>query len=166
MKTAVCPGSFDPFTAGHLDLVERAAALFDRVVVCVMVNGDKRPFFTLDERLELVRASIAGVPQAEARAFSGLLADLAAEEGACALVKGVRTGGDFDWEFQMAQINRALRPKLETVLLPARGEHLHISSTMVREMLRYGQEEQIRNCIPAGALPVLDKIRERIRERK
>ena len=134
MRTAVCPGSFDPVTVGHLDLVERAAAIFDKVIVCVMVNSEKRPMFSSDERLALIRAAIAHLPNAEAEVWSGLLADFARQRGACALVKGVRGSVDFDWEMQLAQINRDLLPQLDTVLLPARPEHLHISSTMAREM--------------------------------
>lgn len=158
MRIAVCPGSFDPITVGHLDLAERAAALFDRVILCVMVNGEKRPMFSLEERLELARAALAHLPNVEAVACSGLLADFAAERGACALVKGVRGGADFDWEMQLAQINRDLRPSLDTILLPARPEHTHISSTMVREMIRYHQA--LDRYIPTGALPVLDRIRQ------
>ena len=137
MRRAVCPGSFDPVTVGHMDLAARAAAIFDRVILCVMVNGEKRHMFTLDERLALVRAAAAAIPNVEAAACDGLLADFARAQGACALVKGVRGAADLDWETQMAQINRDLCPQLDTILLPARPEHLHISSTLVREMLRY-----------------------------
>ena len=158
MRIAVCPGSFDPITVGHLDLAERAAAIFDRVILCVMVNGEKKHMFTLDERLELARAAAAHLPNVEAAACGGLLADFAREQGACALVKGVRGGTDLDWEMQLAQINRDLFPRLDTVLLPARPEHMHISSTMVREMLRYRQD--LSHYIPPDALGVLHRIRE------
>lgn len=156
MRIAVCPGSFDPITVGHLDVVERAAAIFDKVVVCVMVNAEKHSRFTLDQRLEMVRAAVAHLPDVEAAACDGLLAGFARERGACALVKGVRGVADFDWECQMAQINRELCPGLDTLLLPARSEHLHISSTMVREMIRYHQH--LDNCVPAGAAAVLRRI--------
>lgn len=158
MKLAVCPGSFDPITVGHLDLVERAAAIFDRVVVCVMVNGEKHPMFTLEERLEMIRGAVAHMPGVEAAMCGGLLADFARERGAAALVKGARGEADFGWELQLAQINRDLCPGLDTVLLPARPEHRHVSSTMVREMLRYGQD--LRPYIPPGALSALQRIRE------
>ena len=158
MRIAVCPGSFDPITVGHLDLAERAAAIFDRVILCVMVNGEKKHMFTLDERLELARAAAAHLPNVEAAACGGLLADFAREQGACALVKGVRGGTDLDWEMQLAQINRDLFPRLDTVLLPALPEHMHISSTMVREMLRYRQD--LSHYIPPDALSALQRIRE------
>ena len=158
MRIAVCPGSFDPVTVGHLDLVERAAAIFDRVILCVLVNGEKHPMFTPEQRLAMAKAAVAHIPNAEAEACSGLLADFARDRGACALVKGARTGSDFDWEFQMAQINRDLYPALDTVLLPARPEHLHISSTMVRDMIRYHQK--LDNYVPAGAAGILQSIRE------
>ena len=158
MRIAVCPGSFDPITVGHLDLAERAAAIFDRVILCVMVNGEKKHMFALDERLELARAAAAHLPNVEAAACGGLLADFARERGACALVKGVRGGTDLDWEMQLAQINRDLFPRLDTVLLPARPEHMHISSTMVREMLRY--QQRLEPYIPSGAMRALLRIRE------
>ena len=158
MRIAVCPGSFDPITVGHLDLAERAAAIFDRVILCVMVNGEKKHMFTLDERLELARAAAAHLPNVEAAACGGLLADFGRERGACALVKGVRGGTDLDWEMQLAQINRDLFPRLDTVLLPARPEHMHISSTMVREMLRY--QQRLEPYIPSGAMRALLRIRE------
>lgn len=158
MRIAVCPGSFDPVTVGHLDLVERAAAIFDKVILCVMVNGEKHPMFTPEQRLEMARAAVAHIPNAEATSCSGLLADFAREQGACALIKGARNSMDFDWEFQLAQINRDLYPALDTVLLPARPEHLHISSTMVREMIRYHQK--LDDYVPAGAAGILQSIRE------
>ena len=158
MKIAVCPGSFDPVTVGHLDLVERAAAVFDRVILCVMVNGEKRHMFSLEERLEMARAAAAHLPSVQAEACGGLLADFARERGACALAKGIRGGADLDWETQMAQINRDLHPGLDTVFFPARPEHLHISSTLAREMIRHGQA--LDRYIPSGAMDVLARIRQ------
>lgn len=158
MKIAVCPGSFDPVTVGHLDLVERSAAIFDQVILCVMVNGEKHPMFSLEERLELARAAAAHLPNVRAEACDGLLADFARDRGAIALVKGARGSTDFDWEMQLTQINRDLCPALDTILLPARPEHMHISSTMVREMIRYHQA--LDPYIPSGALRVLDRIRQ------
>ena len=158
MKIAVCPGSFDPITVGHVDLVERAAAIFDEVVLCVMINGEKNHMFTPRQRLEMAQAALAHIPNARAEAYTGLLAEFARELGACALVKGARSGTDFDWEFQLAQINRDLVERLDTVLLPARPCHVHISSTMVREMIRYRQK--LDNCVPAPVADMIWKIRE------
>ena len=158
MKIAVCPGSFDPITVGHMDLAARAAAIFDKVILCVMVNGEKHHMFSLDERLELARAAAAGLPGVEAAACGGLLADFAREHGACALVKGVRGGADLDWESQMAQINRDLCPGLDTIFFPARPEHLHISSTLVREMLRY--DRSLAAYIPPETEEILRRSRQ------
>ena len=156
MNTAILPGSFDPVTVGHLDIIERAAAVFDRLIVCIMVNGGKRPFFSMEERLEFLRAAISHIPNAQAVQCGGLLADFAREQGARTLVKGVRGCTDFDWEFQMAQINRDLCPRLDTVILPARPCHLHISSTMVREMIRY--QQPLDDYVPAGTADILRRI--------
>lgn len=158
MRIALCPGSFDPITVGHLDLVERAAKIFDEVIVCVSNNGEKRTMFTPQQRLEMARAAVAHIPGARAELCEGLLADFAREHNACALVKGVRNCIDFDWEYQMAQINRDLNPELETVILPAQTKHLHISSTMVRDMIRYNQN--LEHYLPAGTAAVLRNIRE------
>ena len=141
MRIAVCPGGFDPITLGHLDIIRRAAVLFDRVLVCVMTNGEKdRGMFPPQRRLELARLAVADLPHVEAELWQGLLADYARQRGAGFLVKGVRCGADFDSEYQMAWINQSLAPDLETVLLPARPEFIYFSSTMAREMIRYGQD--------------------------
>ena len=158
MRIAVCPGSFDPITIGHLDLVERAARIFDEVILCVAINGEKRTMFTPQERLMMAEAAVAHIPNARAELSEGLLADFAREKGACALVKGARCSMDFDWEYQLAQINRDLESTLDTIILPARPSHLHISSTMVRDMIRY--DRKINNYLPAGAAAVLEKIRD------
>lgn len=158
MRIAVCPGSFDPITVGHLDLIERAAAIFDEVIVCVAMNGEKHTMFTPKERLEMAVAAVAHLPNVRAELSEGLLADFAREKGACALVKGARNGMDFDWEYQLAQINRDLEPALDTILLPARPGQAHVSSTMVRDMIRY--DRKLDDYLPAGAAAVLKKIRE------
>ena len=140
MKIAVYPGSFDPITLGHLDIIRRAAACFDKVYVCVMVNCEKKnPMFTAQQRMEQISRSVADLPNVEAELWSGLLADYAREKGAAILVKGLRNATDFDQEYQMAAINKGIYPELETVFLPASAEYQHFSSTMAREMIRYGQ---------------------------
>jgi pantetheine-phosphate adenylyltransferase len=134
-RLAVVPGSFDPITLGHVDLVERAGRLFDRVVVAVLTNASKRPFLAAEERVQLVRAACPGV---EVEAVSGLLADYVVRRGAIAVVRGVRGGSDFDYERQMGFMNRQLAAGLETVcLLPSQGL-AHISSTLVREIALAG----------------------------
>ena len=157
MRIAVCPGSFDPITVGHLDLIERASKIFDEVIVCVAINSDKRTMFTSQQRLEMARAAVTHLNNVRAELSEGLLADFARENNACALIKGARNGMDFDWEYQLAQINRDLMPQLDTILLPARPSHLHISSTMVRDMIRYHQK--LDDYLPAGVLAVLEKYR-------
>ena len=150
MKIAIYPGSFDPITLGHLDILSRAARCFDKVYMCVMVNCDKKqPMFTQEKRLELIRKSIAHIPNAEAELFSGLLADYARQKHAHIIIKGVRNMTDFDSEMQMARIN----PELETLLLPARAEFEHFSSTMAREMIRYHQP--LEKYVPA---PVAEEL--------
>ena len=159
MRTAVCPGSFDPITLGHLDLIRRASVLFDRVLVCVMSNGEKdRGMFPPEERLRLARLAVADLPRVEAELWTGLLADYARARDACAVVKGVRGGGDFDMEYQMAWINDSLAPGLETVLLPASPRYVWFSSTMAREMIRYGQD--LERYLPSA---VAEEIRKGMR---
>lgn len=138
MKTAICPGSFDPVTLGHLDIIERAAALFDRVVVVVMNNGAKEhSLFTVDERVELIRRCI-NTENVDVDSYDGLLVDYARKSGAVAIVKGLRAMSDFDYEFQQALTNKSLYPKLETVFLTAKGENMFLSSSMVKEVCRLG----------------------------
>lgn len=143
MSLALIPGSFDPLTLGHVNLVERTARLFDRVVVAIMVNGEKHDTaggrFTYAQREAIAAASLAHLDNVEVIADSGLLVELARRVGATCLVKGVRGGGDFDYEYTLAQINRRLPPTVETLLLPADSAYDHLSATFAREMLRYGR---------------------------
>ena len=154
MRTAICSGSFDPITLGHLDVIQRAAACFDRVVVCVSPNAEKRSqMFTPEQKLRLVRAAVAGMPNVRAELWPGLLGDFAALRGAEAIVRGVRNVTDFDVEYQMALINRGVRPELETMLLPASPAYQHFSSSMVREMIRYRQP--LEQYLPAPIIPLV-----------
>ena len=154
MNIAIYPGSFDPITLGHLDIIRRAARCFDRVCVCVMINCQKNtPMFTPERRLELIRQSVADIPNVEVENWSGLLADFARQKGAHILVKGVRNCADWELEAQMARINQGIDPQLETLLLPARAEFAHFSSTMAREMIRYGQP--LEKYVPA---PVAEEL--------
>ena len=159
MNIAVYPGSFDPITLGHLDIIRRAAACFDEVVVCVMVNCDKKqPMFTTERRLALIAESVAHIPNVKVEQWSGLLADYMVQRGSHILVKGVRNTADFDSEVQMARINAGIVPGLETVLLSASAEYQHFSSSMVREMIRYGQP--LEKYVPAPVAAELNGRRE------
>ena len=126
MKIAVCPGSFDPITLGHLDIIERASELFDKVIVLVMSNSAKRCAFTVNERIELIKKCIKS-NNIEVDTYSGLLVDYAKKKKATAIVKGLRAVSDFDYEFQQALINKSLYPKVETVFLTAKGENMYLS---------------------------------------
>ncbi|PIE21598.1 MAG: pantetheine-phosphate adenylyltransferase [Arachnia propionica] len=134
--TVLCPGSFDPITLGHLDIITRARDLFGQVLVGVGRNSTKNYLFGA-ERIDLVRASVADMPGVAVEAIDGLLVDFCAERGITTVVKGMRFGADFDFELQMAHMNRDLGP-IETVLLPAAAEHVTLSSTMLREVIRLG----------------------------
>jgi len=154
MRTAICSGSFDPVTLGHLDIIRRAAACFDEIWVCVSPNAEKKnQMFTPEQKLRLVRAAVAGVANVRAELWPGLLADFAALHGAEAIVRGVRNVTDFDVEYQMALINRGVRPELETMLLPASPAYQHFSSSMVREMIRYRQP--LEQYLPAPIIPLV-----------
>lgn len=153
MSVAVFPGSFDPVTLGHMDVIARASRLFDRVYICAMVNAGKSPMFTAEQRREMLCAATAELKNVTAELWTGLLADYARERGARWLVKGARSGTDFDAELAMAQINRGLDAELDTVLLPARAEYLHFSSSMVREMIRY--KRPLEPYMPAAAIQAM-----------
>ena len=142
MKIAVYPGSFDPITLGHLNIIKRAAVCFDKLVVCVMVNSEKvnRGLFTPEERVELIRRVVAKLPNVEADCSSTLIAEYARQKRACTLVKGLRAVSDYENELQMALINRKLNPRLETMFLPSSAKYTYVSSSMVKEMARYGAE--------------------------
>ena len=142
MKTAIYPGSFDPITLGHLNIIKRAAVCFDKLIVCVMVNSEKvnRGLFTPEERVELIRRVVAKLPNVEADCSSTLIAEYARQKRACTLVKGLRAVSDYENELQMALINRKLNPRLETMFLPSSATYTYVSSSMVKEMARYGAE--------------------------
>lgn len=138
MKIAICPGSFDPVTLGHLDIIERAADIFDEVIVLVLSNGSKQnSLFTIEERMELLSRCI---PKSNVKidTYNGLLVQYARDKGAVAIVKGLRAVSDFDWEFQQSLTNKSLNPDVETVFLTARGENMFLSSSMVKEVCRLG----------------------------
>ena len=142
MKTAIYPGSFDPITLGHLNIIKRAAVCFDKLIVCVMVNSEKvnRGLFTETERVELIRRVVAKLPNVEVDSSSTLIAEYARQKKACTLVKGLRAVSDYENELQMALINRKLNPRLETMFLPSSAKYTYVSSSMVKEMASYGAD--------------------------
>ena len=142
MKTAIYPGSFDPITLGHLNIIKRAAVCFDKLIVCVMVNSEKvnRGLFTEEERVELIRKVVAKLPNVEVDSSDTLIAEYARQKRACTLVKGLRAVSDYENELQMALINRKLNPRLETMFLPSSTKYTYVSSSMVKEMARYGAD--------------------------
>ncbi len=161
MKTAIYPGSFDPITKGHLNIIERAAKIFDVVVVCVMVNSDKKnPLFSLEERLRLIDKVIVDLPNVRVETFSGLLAEYAKRHEPAVIVKGLRAVSDFESEFQMALINRKINPNLDTFFLTASEKYTYLSSSVVKELARYGADL-------SGLLPeqIIDDVLEKTRNR-
>ena len=138
MPEALCPGSFDPPTNGHLDVIERAARLFDRVVVAVIANPSKEPLFSLDERKQLLADALVHVENVEISSFSGLLVDFARERNLTVIVKGLRAVSDFEYELQMAQMNAALSPGLDTIFVTAKPPWAFLSSSLVKQVARYG----------------------------
>ena len=138
MRTAIYPGSFDPLTNGHLDVIERAAKLFDRVVVAVAKNEGKQPLFELEERVDLVRGAIKNIPNAEADSFDCLLVDYADQRKAQAIVRGLRAVSDFEFEFQLALMNRKLNEKVETIFMMPKDTYTFLSSRIIKEIARLG----------------------------
>lgn len=151
MKTAVYPGSFDPITSGHLNIIRRAANIFDKLIVCVMVNAGKNPMFTLEEREELIRRVTQDLPNVEVDCSNELLADYARRRGSCVIVKGLRAGSDFENEFQMALVNRKINPELDTMFLTADSQYMYLSSSMVKELGNYGAD--LSDFLPEGIIP-------------
>ncbi len=137
MQVAVYPGSFDPCTNGHLDIIARASQLFEKVVVAVLINEKKHPIFTLDERVEMLKKSTKHIPNVEVISFSGLLAEFMKENNYSVIIKGLRAVSDFEYEFQMALTNRALYNKIETVFIPCSSEFMFLSSSIVKEVAKY-----------------------------
>ena len=141
MSIAICPGSFDPMTLGHLNIVRRTSRIFEKVVVLVMVNATKKtPMFTIDERVDMIRRITAGYPNVTVDTFDGLLAEYAKRYEHAIIVKGLRAGTDFENEFQMAQINKTINPNLETMFLTSSEKYTFLSSSVVRELASYGAD--------------------------
>ena len=151
MKIAIYPGSFDPVTIGHLNIIQRAANIFDKLIVCVMVNAGKNPMFSLEERVNLIRRVTGDLPNVEVDSSSELLADYARRRGSCVIVKGLRAGSDFENEFQMALINKKINPELDTMFLTAESQYMYLSSSMVKELGSYGVD--LSDFLPEKIIP-------------
>jgi pantetheine-phosphate adenylyltransferase len=146
MSGAICPGSFDPVTNGHIDVFARAAAQFDRVIITVMVNPSKQGMFSVDERIELLRESTAHLANVEVASWHGLLVDFAREQGVSAIVKGLRGANDFDYELQMAQMNKKLSG-VDTMFIATNPTYSYLSSSLVKEVARFGGD--VSDMLPA-----------------
>ncbi len=145
-RVALYPGSFDPLTNGHLDILSRARRLADRVVVAILENDVKTPLFSIAERLEMIREIVGGDPSVRVQSFRGLLVEFARESGATLLVRGLRAVSDYEYELQMALMNRRLAPAIETVFLMAKEEYSYVSSRLVKEVARLGAD--VRGLVP------------------
>ena len=155
MKIAIYPGSFDPITSGHLNIIRRAAKIFDKLIVCVMVNAGKCPMFTLEERVELIRRVTADIDNVEIDCSSELLAEYAQRKGSCVIVKGLRAGSDFENEFQMALINHKINPELDTMFLTAESQYMYLSSSTVKELGNYNVD--LSDFLPSQIIPDFKK---------
>ncbi len=138
MKTVICPGSYDPITLGHIDVINRASTLFDKVIVVVLINHKKTYSFTPEERVEFIKKSVAHLKNVEVDFYDGLLADYAKKHNAYAIVKGLRAMSDFEYEFQMALANRKLNPDVETLFLTTKSEYMYLSSSMIKQIASMG----------------------------
>ena len=135
---AIYPGSFDPCTNGHLDIIERSSKIFEKVIVSVLVNSSKTPTFTVEERIQLLEAATKHIPNVEVMGFNGLLAQFAQQQNAKVIIKGLRAVSDFEYEFQMSLTNNKLNPNVETLFMTTKSENMYLSSSIVREVARYG----------------------------
>lgn len=156
-RTVICPGSFDPVTLGHVDIIGRAAKMFDHVIVAVLTNFAKQPSFAIEERMYLLKKATKGIENIEVVSFDGLLAEYAKQRGAIAVVKGLRAVSDFEYEFQMSLTNKKLNPNLETVFLTSSAENMYLSSSIVKQVASLGGD--ITNFVPEC---IHDEIKERL----
>ncbi len=160
MSIAICPGSFDPITLGHLNIIRRTSRIFDKVIVCIMNNAMKpSPMFTVGEKVDMVRRAVSRYPNVEVDSSSGLLAEYARQYPGAVIVKGLRAASDFEYEFQMNLINKKINPDLETMFLTASGKYTFLSSSVVREMAMYGAD--LTGLVPSE---LIEEIEEKARQ--
>jgi len=162
MKIAIYPGSFDPVTSGHLNIIRRAANIFDKLIVCVMVNSAKHPMFDRDERVEMIRMVTGDLRNVEVDASNELLAEYAKRKGSCVIVKGLRAGSDFENEFQMALINHKINPNLDTMFLTSEHQYMYLSSSTVKELGNY--DVDLSDFLPEEIIPVFKKRVDALRQ--
>ena len=155
MKIAIYPGSFDPVTSGHLNIIRRASEIFDRLIVCVMVNSVKNPMFTMEERVDMIRRVTQDLPNVLVEGSDMLLAEYARQKGSCVIVKGLRAGSDFENEFQMALINHKINPDLDTMFLTAEHQYMYLSSSTVKELAAYNVD--LSDFLPEQIIPEFKK---------
>lgn len=161
MRTAVCPGSFDPVTKGHLDIIQRGAKIFDKVIVAVLVNRNKNPMFTLEERVELLREVTKHIPNVEVDSFQGLLIDYMKTKKANVIIKGLRAVSDFEYEMQMASINRLIEENVETFFMMTNNQYSFLSSSIVKEVAKY--EADVSAIVP----PIVEKaLKQKFKEKE
>ena len=152
MKIAIYPGSFDPITSGHLNIIQRASRIFDKLIVCVMVNSTKAPMFSQQERVDMIRKVTGDLPNVEVDSSDELLATYAKRRGGCVIVKGLRAGSDFENEFQMALINHKINPALDTMFLTSEHQYMYLSSSTVKELGFYNVD--LSDFLPDQIVPV------------
>lgn len=155
-RVAVCPGSFDPVTNGHLDIIERASAVFDQVVVGILNNPEKRGLFTIEERVEMIKEATGHLSNVSVASFTGLLVDFARKQGAVTIIRGLRAVSDFEFEFRMASMNRKLAPDIETFFMMTSNEYAYLSSSVVKQVASFG------GCV-RGLVPIV--VEKRLREK-
>lgn len=151
MKIAIYPGSFDPITSGHLNIIQRAANIFDKLIVCVMVNSSKKPMFSREERVHMIKSVVGNIPNVEVDSSDELLAEYARRKGSCVIVKGLRAGSDFENEFQMSLINHKINPDLDTMFLTAEHQYMYLSSSTVKEL--GGYDVDLSDFLPEQIIP-------------